>query len=110
MTNIVLQKYGHKGLERGLILPIIRCFLCDTLVIRKLFIGRQLGLNKLIIICTDRRQDCFPNTDQFLASFLAFYCISFSMCPILIPCNFTLLHITELMDICVLISLYVWIT
>ncbi len=51
--------------ERSLLLPIIKCFLCDTLVTRHLFTGHQLGLNQLILISTDKGQDCFLITDRF---------------------------------------------
>lgn len=37
----------------------------DTLVLRRLFIGHQLGLNQLIFIFTDKGQDCFLITDRF---------------------------------------------
>ena len=47
------------------ILEIMRCFVCDTSVMRHLFIGHQSGLNQLILICTDKGQDCFVITDRF---------------------------------------------
>ena len=55
----------QRSWERSLLLPIMICFLCDTLVMRHLFIGHQLGLNQLILICTDKGPDCFLITDRF---------------------------------------------
>lgn len=43
--------------------PGIHC-LGDTVVMRHQFID-QLGLNQLILICTDKGQDCFLITDRF---------------------------------------------
>ncbi len=44
---------------------IVKCFLCDTLVTRHLFTGHQLDLNQLILISSDKGQDCFLITDRF---------------------------------------------
>src|SRR4029434_8708663 len=58
------------------------CFLCDTLGMRHIFIGYQLGLNQLIFICTDKGPDCFLITDRFqLLSWLSVpFCTSLSSC------------------------------
>ncbi len=66
--------------ESSLLLPIMKCFLCDTLVMRHLFIGHQLELNQLILISTDKGQDCFLITDRFqLVSWLSMpFCTSLS--------------------------------
>ena len=84
-ATIRLRRYW----ARSLLLPIMRCPLCDTLVMRNLFICHQLGLNQLILIC--RGQDCFLNTDRFqLVSWLSMpFCNSFSACVQ----YFTLLHL-----------------
>uniref|UniRef100_A0A673GK32 Neuronal acetylcholine receptor subunit beta-2-like n=1 Tax=Sinocyclocheilus rhinocerous TaxID=307959 RepID=A0A673GK32_9TELE len=49
---------------------------------RHLFIGHQLGLNQLILISTDKGQDCFLITDRFqLVSWLSMpFCTSLSSC------------------------------
>ena len=72
----------RRSWESSLLLPIMRCFLCDTLVIWHLFIGHQLGLNQLIFICTDKGPDCFLITDRFqLLSWLSVpFCTSLSSC------------------------------
>ncbi len=51
-------------------------------VMRHLFIGHQLGLNQLILISTDKGQDCFLITDRFqLVSWLFMpFCTSLSSC------------------------------
>ena len=50
------------------------------LVLRNLFIGHQLGLIHLVLMCTDG-QDCFLNTDRFLVYWLLMpFLTSFSSC------------------------------
>ena len=80
--NKKVVKVLHRSCEGSLLLPIMRCFLCDTLVMRHLFIGHQLGLNQLILICTDKGPDCFLITDRFqLLSWLSMpFCTSLSSC------------------------------
>ncbi len=71
-----------------------------------------LGLNQLILISTDKAQDCFLITDRFLlVSWLSMpFCTSlfyvFNTCPFVNP---ALLYITEFLNVFVLFSLYVWI-
>lgn len=63
----------QQSLERSLVLYIMKCPLCGTLVMTQLFIGHQLGLNQLIIIST-KWQDCFLITDRFqLMSWLSMW-------------------------------------
>ena len=79
----------QRSFASSLLLPIMRCPMCDTLLMRNLFIGHQLGLNQLILIC--RGQDCFLNTDRFqLVSWLSMpFCTSFSACvQYLFPVSF----------------------
>ncbi len=87
----------RRSWESSLLLPIMKCFLCDTLVMRHLFIGHQLVLNQLILISTDKGQDCFRITDRFLlVSWLSMsFCTSLSSCSILFPCVIPLYY-TEL--------------
>lgn len=56
---------------------ITRCFLCDTLVMRHLSRGHQLGLKQLILICT-KCQNCFLITDRY-SSFHALWLFPFFM-------------------------------
>lgn len=67
--------------------PMTRHFLCDTLVMRHLLIGCQLGLKQLLLIGTYRGQDCFLNTDR-LQPLPCFLPLSFLMCSLLSPVSF----------------------
>lgn len=41
--------------ESSWVLPIIRCFSCETSVMTQLFIAHQLRLNQVIVICLSDR-------------------------------------------------------
>ena len=100
----------RRSWESSLLVPIMRCFLCDTLVMRNLFIGHQFGLNQMMFICTDKGQDCFLITDRFqLVSWLSIpFCTSLSSCvQYFFPVSF---HFITHNLISELISLFVWIT
>ena len=72
----------RRSCKSSLLLPIMRCVLCDTLVMRHLLIGYQLGLNQLILICTEKGPDCFLMimiiTNRFQLSIP--FCTSLSSC------------------------------
>ena len=50
MLCVFLQK-ACEGLGTTLLLPIMKCFFSDTLIMRNLLIGHELGLIHLILIC-----------------------------------------------------------
>ena len=104
----------RRSWDSSLLLPIMKCFLSDTLVMRNLFIGHQLGLIQLILICTNRGQDCFLNTDRFQLVYwlpMPFYTPFSSCVQYLFPLSFHFIthnfcHGHTCFDFCI----YVWIT
>ncbi len=103
----------RRSWESSLLLPIMKCFLCDTLVMRHLFLGHQLGLNQLILISTDKGQDCFLITYRFqLVSWLSMpFCTSLSSCvQYFFPMSFHFITQNLISELICFAFLYVWIT
>lgn len=59
----------------------MRCFLCDAVVMRHLFIGHPLGQNQLVLICTDKGQDRYLITDGFQLDLSFVFSTFFSPVP-----------------------------
>lgn len=77
-------------------------------IMRYLFICHLIGLNLMILICTDM-EDSFLNTSRFvLSSWLSVTFFNF-FCLMIIRSHCTLLHTSEFMYLLVLISFYICI-
>ena len=103
----------RRSLDSSLLLPIMQCFLSNTLLVRNLFKRHQSGLHQLILLCTNRGQVNLLNTDKLqLLSWLArpFY-PSFSSCvQYLFPVPFHFITHNLIYEHKCLDSLYVCIT